>query len=95
MEIKHLRLQFEKAIVPTFRHMQKPPKASPRNFNKCLSLDSKIYLCISMQLKSDNMNYNSCTGLDRVMLATVTNKLQNHRSLSQRKCILVYFSFMQ
>lgn len=60
MKIKHLRLQFEKAIVPTFRHMQKSPKGLLRNFNKCLSLDlKKKILGISMQLQSGNMNYNS------------------------------------
>lgn len=41
MKIKHLRLQFEKAMVPTFRHMQKSLKSLPGNFNKCLSLDAK------------------------------------------------------
>ena len=47
-----------------------------------------------MLLKSENMTYYQTYELERVMLATVTNELQNHRSLSQRKYILVHFSFM-
>lgn len=40
-----------------------------------------------MKLKSENRNHNSCVELDSIMLATVTNELQNPRSLSQWKCM--------